>query len=229
MPKLNPYLIPKENYKKVEEVREIDNKYEIPSFEEFMKTYEYDESLNYDDLNSWDISEVKGYGPGNGQSSPFGGSRSITGFPSNHPTERYFRRQRERHREEELNRAVLFVAETAIKATAVSTLTTLTGGLAPVIGGGAWIGGEWLKSNSDEFLQFLGRGMSDLGGGMFSGGLFANSTVGEFARKSGIDLKKLENFFEIKGKAETGWAIAEHNRHKNEGRDYKSNCELCNL
>jgi len=46
--------------------------------------------------------------------------------------------------------------------------------------------------------------MSDLGSGMFSGGLFASSTVGEFARKNGIDLKKLENFFEIKGKVETG-------------------------
>ena len=55
--------IPKENYKKVEEVREIDSKYETPSFEEFMKTYESDENLNYDDLNSGDIGTQKGYGP----------------------------------------------------------------------------------------------------------------------------------------------------------------------
>lgn len=46
--------------------------------------------------------------------------------------------------------------------------------------------------------------MGDLGGGVFSGGFFSNSTVGELAGKSGIDLKKLENFFEIKGHAETG-------------------------
>ena len=59
----NNNLIPKENYKKVEEVREIDNKYEIPSFEEFMKTYEYD-NVNYDDLTFSDISDKgKGYGP----------------------------------------------------------------------------------------------------------------------------------------------------------------------
>jgi hypothetical protein len=47
MPK-NPYLI-KENYKKVEEVREIDNK--VPSFEEFMETYEFDERVaeSYED------------------------------------------------------------------------------------------------------------------------------------------------------------------------------------
>ncbi|CAI2185582.1 12556_t:CDS:2 [Funneliformis geosporum] len=38
-------------------------KNEIPSFEEFMRSYEHDANLNYDDLNSGDISEVKGYGP----------------------------------------------------------------------------------------------------------------------------------------------------------------------
>jgi hypothetical protein len=36
-------------------------KNEVPSFEEFMKTYE--EPVNYDDLNSWDIGSSKGYGP----------------------------------------------------------------------------------------------------------------------------------------------------------------------
>ena len=64
MPKLNPYLI-KENYKKVEEIREIEN--EIPSFEEFMKTYENDEGI-IDSYNSevksyGDIGIAKGYGP----------------------------------------------------------------------------------------------------------------------------------------------------------------------
>ena len=49
MPKLNSYLI-KENYKQVEEVREINNK--VPSFEEFMKGYKNDGEVNYDDLNS---------------------------------------------------------------------------------------------------------------------------------------------------------------------------------
>jgi len=50
MPNNNNNFIPKENIAKVEEVREIDSKYEIPSFEEFMRTYE--EPVNYDDLNS---------------------------------------------------------------------------------------------------------------------------------------------------------------------------------
>jgi len=41
-------IIPKENYEQVEEVREID--YQVPSFEEFMKSYEG--GVNYADLNN---------------------------------------------------------------------------------------------------------------------------------------------------------------------------------
>ena len=69
----NQYLI-KENYKKVEEVREIDNKYEIPTLEEFMNSYEG--SVNYADLNSDDIGTPKGYGPvfGGGGGSSSGSS-----------------------------------------------------------------------------------------------------------------------------------------------------------
>jgi len=52
------------NKKLFETVQEIDSKYEVPSFEEFMKTYEADENLNYDDLSYSDISDKgKGYGP----------------------------------------------------------------------------------------------------------------------------------------------------------------------
>ncbi|CAG8656355.1 2791_t:CDS:2 [Ambispora gerdemannii] len=65
MPKLNPYLIPKENKVQVEEVREIENEY--PSFEEFMKTYENDEKTNdnYElEVDSYgDIREPKKSGP----------------------------------------------------------------------------------------------------------------------------------------------------------------------
>jgi len=41
----------------------IKNEMETPSFEEFVKDYKVDESLNYDDLNSGNVGEVKGYGP----------------------------------------------------------------------------------------------------------------------------------------------------------------------
>jgi len=65
----NNNLIPKENFKKVEEVREIDSKYETPSFEEFMKTYESDEGIieSYEDeFKSYGDIRIKGtyYGPG---------------------------------------------------------------------------------------------------------------------------------------------------------------------
>src|SRR5215204_7687758 len=49
------------NKKPFETVYELKN--EIPTFEEFMKTYEDDGSLNYDDLSGGDIGESKGHGP----------------------------------------------------------------------------------------------------------------------------------------------------------------------
>ena len=53
---VNENLIPK-----TETVYEIKN--EIPSFEEFMKTYENDGNLNYCDLSSSDIGTPKASGP----------------------------------------------------------------------------------------------------------------------------------------------------------------------
>jgi len=53
--------IPIEVKKPFETVYEIKN--EIPSFEEFMKTYESDDNLNYADLRGGSVGEVKGYGP----------------------------------------------------------------------------------------------------------------------------------------------------------------------
>jgi hypothetical protein len=49
------------NKKPFETVYEIKNK--VPSFEEFMKSYENDGNVNYDDLSGGNVSEVKGYGP----------------------------------------------------------------------------------------------------------------------------------------------------------------------
>jgi hypothetical protein len=53
--------IPIEVKKPFETVYELKN--EIPSFEEFMKTYENDVNLNYDDLSGGNVGEFKGYGP----------------------------------------------------------------------------------------------------------------------------------------------------------------------
>lgn len=67
MVKNNGYIIPKENFKKVEEVREIENK--IPTYEEFMKNYNADEKINDSyggEVDSYSDVRVKGtyYGPG---------------------------------------------------------------------------------------------------------------------------------------------------------------------
>ena len=59
---VNENIITIENKKPFETVYELKN--EIPSFEEFMKNYETDDSLNYDDLSVYDISVDKCYGPG---------------------------------------------------------------------------------------------------------------------------------------------------------------------
>jgi hypothetical protein len=51
---------------KTETVAELKDEYKVPSFEEFMETYESDDNLNYDDLSGGGIGEAKGYGPCNG-------------------------------------------------------------------------------------------------------------------------------------------------------------------
>ena len=46
----------------IEEVGEMDH--QVPSYEEFMKNYEYDGKVNYEDLDNRNVGEGKGYGPG---------------------------------------------------------------------------------------------------------------------------------------------------------------------
>jgi hypothetical protein len=55
--------IPIEVNKPYETVYEIKDEYKIPSFEEFMESYENDGSLNYDDLSVGSVGEAEGYGP----------------------------------------------------------------------------------------------------------------------------------------------------------------------
>ena len=64
------------NKKPVELVQELEN--EIPSFEEFMKSYESDGTLNYDDLSGGSVGKVKGYGPCFGDPS-YAGCRQADG------------------------------------------------------------------------------------------------------------------------------------------------------
>ena len=55
--------IPFEVKKPTETVYEIKDEYKAPSFGEFMKNYENDGKVNYDDLSSGSVGEAKGYGP----------------------------------------------------------------------------------------------------------------------------------------------------------------------
>jgi len=48
---------------KTETVYEIKDEYKVPSYEEFVKSYENDGNLRYDDLSGGSVGEVKGYGP----------------------------------------------------------------------------------------------------------------------------------------------------------------------
>ena len=63
MPK-NIYL-PKENYKKVEEIRELEN--QVPTYEEFVSNYNADKKVNNsyeNEIESYsDIGVSKGFGP----------------------------------------------------------------------------------------------------------------------------------------------------------------------
>jgi hypothetical protein len=58
---VNEIIIPKENIAKTEEIREINT--EIPSYEEFLKTYKNDGNLNYADLSGGIGEVMMGYGP----------------------------------------------------------------------------------------------------------------------------------------------------------------------
>lgn len=166
MPKENPYLI-KENYKKVEEVREIENKElitpeeqakvvdklvknEIPTFEEFMKTYEEDERVidnYYYEIDSYgDIRVVKCYGPG---------FWSEVG--------------------EGLLEVGKFTGKVIVTGAAAGVIVSTGGLAAPVIGGAVYAGGKFVKkageANDNEFFAGLGDFVEDVGIGGFTGGV----------------------------------------------------------
>lgn len=66
MPKLNPYFIPKENLAKTEQVIYLDHNYQPMSYEEFMKTYQTDEEVEFLTEAEYQDRVLHGpqYGPG---------------------------------------------------------------------------------------------------------------------------------------------------------------------
>jgi hypothetical protein len=68
MPNQNPYFIPQENRVPVAEIREID--YQVPSWEEFVKTYQEDKQATrlHEDIFQAEVLQGSQYGPGNSHS-----------------------------------------------------------------------------------------------------------------------------------------------------------------
>src|SRR5688500_4630906 len=96
MPKINGYCI-KNEIQKPNEVYELKkDEYKIPTFEEFMKSYEADEKVNYVDLENRSVGEVKGYGPCGSSSCTYSSSfhvkiRQITDSNPQFTLQTYFR------------------------------------------------------------------------------------------------------------------------------------------
>lgn len=199
MPKQNPYYIPKE-YKKTEEVREIDSKYEIPTFEEFMKNYKSDKNLNYADLNSADIGTQKGYGPGSSQSS----------YSDNSNDARLARHG---------GKSVISFISTVASTVATPVFPAAAGDVATVIGE---VGHALSSSDSAKDTW---KYTSDLGQNMIEG--FA---IGGVANNLGIPILKkgwdLYQEFEEKG-GRSRLMMNYHEYHRARGENYSSCCDVC--
>jgi len=227
MPIDNPYYI-KENLVKTEQVIYLDQNYQPQSFEEFMKTYEPDEKVEFITEAEYQDRVLRGsqYGPGNSQS-------NYRGPPRNRTELRNWDRSGGRSVSsprpiQSASESTGFIIETYLKASAAVAITTATGGLAPVVGGAMWIGGELLQSTNEDFLKFAGSKVKNIGSGTFFAGLFSNLTIGEVAKNSGVSLKDLEWFYEAKGNTETIYAVGKHGEHRSRGVSYDSDCEVCN-
>jgi len=179
MTKNNIYS-PKENYKQIEEVSYLEKKEaitpeeqakvidklvknEIPSYEEFMKTYQEDEgaagSYYYEIDGYGDIRVVKCYGPG------FFG---------------------------DLLDASLFVGKTVAIGSAATAITVATGGAAIPIGASMWVGGKAVEKIGEEtdcrILQSIGETVGDLGLGTATAGIFTGAGAVRCAAKYGLEV-----------------------------------------
>jgi len=61
--KIKDHMVIENQIPKTEMVYEIKDEYKVPSYEEFVKSYENGGNLNYEDLSGGGVGEVKGYGP----------------------------------------------------------------------------------------------------------------------------------------------------------------------
>lgn len=244
MPKNNPYYIPKENYKKTEEIREIDSKYEIPTFEEFMRDYKSNEKLenSYNsELKSYeDIRINRSYGPGYGQYDKM----------EEKDLERYRERwkreeaEEERKKEQDLclkngcwesrkygdrkycskHREDADSGEWAAKVALGIGASALLGPVGTLVAGSTlWGASEVGKAaSSNEDAKETWNSFSSLGSGMVKGEMISSEIAKFFgggklhdAIQSGVTY------------GQPAWEFAVHETHKSNGISYDSSCEIC--
>jgi len=215
-------MVNENNIPKTETIYELKN--EVPSYEEFMKTYKSSGETDILAEAEYQDQVLHGpqYGPGNSNSRHRAPSANAGKYPN------WGRTPSSSSQFTSASQSTGFIIETYLKASAAAVITTATGGLAPVVGGAMWIGGELLQSTNADFLKFAGSKVKSIGSGTFFGGIFASSAVGEVAKNNGISLEDLEWFYEAKGSTETIYAVGKHGDHRNRGISYDSSCEVCN-
>lgn len=224
MPKNNIYL-PKESLVQVEEIREIENK-ELIMPEQQAKVIDY-------------FKERQGLINNKSKLSPAARSKIIKKYGDDYLSERAF----------DYDIALMkmygpgfwsevggFVVKTVATTAAAGAIVATAGVAAPAIGAGMWLGGKAVeeigKETDNSFLRSVGSFTKDTGLGSVTGFMSSAEGVAKLSVKFGWEAAKIERFNKlvaIKGYAEAGKYVAEHDRHRSNGINYDRNCEICNL
>jgi hypothetical protein len=220
MTQKNPYLIPKENIKKVEEVREL--KEEInPAYREFIAR-----SLQERQILIVNKSKL----------SPAARAKIIKRHGSDYLSEKAFNRDIAMYGPGFFEDVGGFIVKTAATTAAAGAIVATGGAAAPLIGAGMWAGGKLAeeigKDCDNQFLRSVGSFTKDTGFGTMTSGLFTGEGAVTTAVKNGWSLEKVEKInkvMEYRGYLENAQAINYHNMHKERGKYYDRDCELCNL
>jgi hypothetical protein len=225
MPKLNAYLI-KENYKQVEEIREID--YQVPTFAEFMKTYEG--GMNYADLKGGDIMTPRSYGPGNDQSTEqtvkYVGKQAVSKTassllgPAALPIGVGLRQASEG-------------ADMASEVFLSLCSSCIKGVDKEVTNNPERLFEEIMKKAENKEKSEFAKWMNELGGDLIKSGI--GNTLGEFVSHSSGGVGNAFNFlsegyeqYENADETASHIKFVLHLAHLEKGVDYDSNCKVCN-
>ena len=214
MTQKNHYLI--ENKKPVETVYELKN--EIPNFEEFTNSYEYDENVanSYESEYQERLLTDPQYGPWNET------SKEVAKIAS---------------------KTVISVGVAgAVLATGGAAAPVVLGGLAA--GSGGYLVREIARDNDNEFFEWVGDTAFDTGLGLLTGSLAGptSSVPNNLARHIAKETSKggpaiaflmraaKEGFDEFSGVVGSYGNASQiyHAIHRDNGTSYKSDCPVCN-